>query len=102
MRSIANLACVADVLKPRLVTSAKQCRDPCSGAPNGLNELPEVSLEFRFILIGKLTIAFLTDQSWCLLKSCYTGWGSEQGFRRCFAAGLNKSFVSSVAQAISK
>ena len=29
-------------------------------APNGLNELPEVSLEFPFILIGKLTIAFLT------------------------------------------
>ena len=33
MKLIANLACVADVLKPRLVTSAKQCRDPCSGPP---------------------------------------------------------------------
>ena len=50
MKLIANLACVADVLKPRLVTSAKQCRDLCSGAPNGLDELPEMCFEFPFIL----------------------------------------------------
>ena len=33
-------------------------------APNGLNELREVLLEFPFIYIGKLTMAFLTGQSW--------------------------------------
>ena len=33
MKLIANLASVADVLKPRLVTSAKQYRDPCSLPP---------------------------------------------------------------------
>ena len=28
---------------------------------NGLNELPEVCFEFPFILIGKSTVAFLTQ-----------------------------------------
>ena len=45
-------------------------------------------------------MAFLTDQSWCVLKSWYAGEGPEQGFRLCFAEGLNQSLVSSVAQAI--
>ena len=102
MKLMANLASLADVLKPRLVKSAKQCRDPCFGPPKGLDELLEVSLEFPFILIGKLTTAFLTGQSWCLLKSCYTGGDPEQRFLRCFADGLNQSLVLSVAQAISK
>ena len=34
------MACIADVIKPRLVTFAKQRRYLCSGAPNGFNELP--------------------------------------------------------------
>ena len=34
-----------------------------------------------------------------LFKSWYIGGGSEQGFRLCFADGLNQSLVSSVAQA---
>ena len=34
-----------------------------SWEPNGLSELPEVCFEFLFILIGKSTMAFLTDQS---------------------------------------
>ena len=42
-------------------------------APNGLNELPEERSEFLFILIGKSTVAFLTGQSWRVLKSWYTG-----------------------------
>ena len=29
-------------------------------APNGLDELPEKRFDFPFILIGKLTMAFLT------------------------------------------
>ena len=44
-------------------------------------------------------MAFLTGQSWRVLKSGYTGGGLEQGFRRCFADGLNQSLVSSVTQA---
>ena len=68
-------------------------------APNGLNELPEVRFEFPFILIGKSTMAFLTGQSWRVLKSWYTGGGPEQGFRRCFADRLNQSLVLSAAQA---
>ena len=42
-------------------------------APNGLNELPELRFEFHFNLIGKSTMAFLTDQSWRVFKSWYTG-----------------------------
>ena len=41
--------------------------------PNGLNELPEMRSEFPCKLIGKWTMAFLTGQSWRLLKSWYTG-----------------------------
>ena len=44
-------------------------------------------------------MSFLTGQSWRLLKSWYAGEDPEQGFRRCFADGLNQSLVSSVAQA---
>ena len=40
--------------------SAKQRRNPHSGPPNGLIELPEVRLRFPFNLIGKSTMAFLT------------------------------------------
>ena len=66
---------------------------------DGLSELPEVNFEFPFTLIGKSTMAFLTDQSRRILKSWYTGEGPEHGFRSCFADGLNQSLVSSVAQA---
>jgi len=55
---------------------------------NGLKELPEVRFEFPLILIGKWTMTFLTGRSW------YTGGDPEQGFRRCFADGLNQSEVS--------
>ena len=47
-------------------------------------------------------MALLTGQSWCALKSWYTAGGPEQGFRRCFADGLNQSSVLSEAQARSK
>ena len=53
--------------------------------PNGLNKLPEVRLRFPFNLIGKSIMAFLTDQSWRVLKFCYTGGGPEQVFRCCLA-----------------
>ena len=45
-------------------------------------------------------MSFLTGQSCCVLKSWYTGGDPEQGFRRCFADGLNQMLVSPVAQAI--
>ena len=48
--------------------------------PNGFNELPEVHFEFPFILIGKLTMAFLTGQSWRVLKSWYTGGAQNKDF----------------------
>ena len=60
-----------------------------------LDELPEVRFEFPFILIGKRTMAFLTGQSWRVLKSWCTGGRPEQEFRNCFADGLNQSLVSS-------
>ena len=45
-------------------------------------------------------MAFLTGQSWCVLKSGYTGGDPGEGFGRCFADGLNRSLVSSAAQAV--
>ena len=61
---------------------------------NRLNELLEMRFKFPFNLIGKLTLALLTGQSWHVLKSWYTGEDPEQGFRRCFADGLNQKFRS--------
>ena len=52
------------------------------------------------ILFGKSTMAFFTGQSWRLLKSWYKAGSPEQGFRCCFANGLNQqSLVSSAVQA---
>ena len=61
-------------------------------AADGLNELPEMRFEFPLNLIAKLTMAFLTGQSWRVLKSRYTGGGLKQGFQCCFADGLNQKF----------
>ena len=38
---------------------------------------------------------FLTGQSWRVLKSGYTAGSPEQGFRRCFADGVNQRLISS-------
>ena len=45
-------------------------------------------------------MAFLTGQSWRALKPWYTSGGPGEGFGRCFADGLNRSLVSSAAQAV--
>jgi len=52
---------------------------------SNINELPEVRFEPSFILIGKSTMGFTTNQSWRVIKSWYTGGGPEQIFRRYFA-----------------
>ena len=49
--------------------------------------------EFPFNLIGKLTMALLTGQSWQVPKSWYTGGGPGQGFWHCFADRLNQKFI---------
>ena len=59
--------------------------------PSGLNKLLELRFKFPFNLIGKMTMLFLTGQSWCIPKSWYTVGGWEQGFQRCFADGHNQT-----------
>ena len=44
--------------------------------------------QVSFMLIGKLTMTFLTGQSRHIPKSWYTDGGPEQGFWCCFADGL--------------
>ena len=57
-------------LRHRLIlTSVRQSRYPCSGL-HALNELPEVCLEFPFILIDKLN-SLLSLLAWCQ-ANCYT------------------------------
>ena len=68
----------------RLQTYPVLCR-------RSLNKLPESAANQQWL--------FLKGQSCCVLKSGLHRWGPEQGFRRCFADGLNQSLVSSVAQA---
>ena len=44
---------------------------------------------------------FFTGQAWRGLKSCYTGGGPEQGFRRCFTYRLNQApIVENVDNAV--
>ena len=62
---------------------------------NGLKELPEMRFEVLFNLIGKSTMAFLTGQSWRVLKSWYKGkggWGGGGGWVRGRGGGKNKAF----------
>ena len=51
-------------------------------APNGLNNLPEMRFRFPFNLIGESTMAFLTVQSWRVVKSWYTGSGPGARFSK--------------------
>ena len=57
-------------------------RNPCSWPPtDSPNYRNRVSNAFN--LIGKSTVAYLTGQSWRLLKPCvYTGGWPEQRFQR--------------------
>ena len=71
-------------------------------ATYGPNKSPEEHFKFPFIMIVKLTLAFLTGQSRCVLKSWYTGGDPEEGFWHCFADGLNQSFVSLAAEAFTR
>ena len=63
-----------------------------SARSHGLNKLLEEHFEFPFNLICKLTMAFLTSQSWPILESWHTGWGG-QGFWYCFDDKLNQARV---------
>ena len=74
------LACVADVIKPRLITSTKQRRDPCSD-PQRTQRITGSAFRISSHLDWEIDNAL----SWCALKSWYTGGGLEQGFWRCFA-----------------
>ena len=74
------LGSVTDVTKPRLVTPAKQRRDPCSGPPTDW----VVLFEFPFGLVGKSTMAFPTGQ-WRIQ-------GKDQGGPPPLVFGPNKNF----------
>lgn len=54
------IACVADVIQPRWVTSAKQCRDPCSGHPTDSANYRKWVSNFLQILISN----FLANRQW--------------------------------------
>ena len=47
-----------------------------------------IHFEFSLNLTGKVTMAFLTGQSWCVLKSWYAHGGPVQGFWHCLANRL--------------
>ena len=58
-----------------------------------INKFLEVHFEFPFELIDQSNYAFLTGQSWQVLKSCHTARGPEQGFRSWLTDGLNQRFI---------
>ena len=63
------------------VTSAKQPRDPCSGPLTKSTRYRKCVSNFPSNWLANRPMAFLTGQSWHVLKSWCT-WGREQGFRR--------------------
>ena len=78
----------------------------CKAAPrslfwvlNGLDEVPKVRFEFPFIVFGKSTMAFLTGQSWRILKFWYTGGAQNKDIGAISQTGFTKSLVPCVAQA---
>ena len=93
-RTVKSILLVKKLLG--LVEMTKQCRYPSSGHPTDSTNYilhHKMRFEFPINLIGKLTAACLTGQSWCLLKSWYTGGSSEQGFW-CFADELDQKLSS--------
>ena len=72
--------------KPRLVTSPKQCGEPCSRPP--MDSTIQKCASISFHPDWQIDNAFLTGQSCRALKSGYTGGGLKQGVRRFFADGL--------------
>ena len=93
-----TLACVQTITKVWLVPSAKQRRDPCSGPPTDSTNYRKCvsnSPSTWLAITTNKTKPFLTGQSWRVLKSGYTVGSPEQGFRRCFADGVNQSLISS-------
>ena len=92
------LACVQTITKLWLVPSAKQRRDPCSRPPTDSTNYRKCvsnSPSTWLAITTNKTKPFLTGQSWRVLKSVYTAGSPEQGFRRCFADGVNQSLISS-------
>ena len=63
--------------------------------PNGLKKLPKRGQKgvsnFPSSWVCKTTMAFLTDQSWHVLKSGYTGGGTEN---KDFSTGLQKDLIN--------
>ena len=93
-----SLACVQTIPKLWLVPSAKQRRDLCSGPPTDSTNYRKCvsnSPSTWLAITTNKTKPFLTGQSWRVLKSGYTAGSPEQGFRRCFADGVNQSLISS-------
>ena len=74
--------------RPYLIPVSKVCEAaPISlfWLPSGLNELPEMRVEFPFNLVGKFTIAFfLTGQSWRVFKFRYTQVGAQNEISALF------------------
>ena len=62
--------------------------------PCGLNKLLEACFELPFNVTGKMTMTFLTGQSWCMLKSRDTVGGPERGFQSCFVGRHNPKLSS--------
>ena len=92
------VACVQTITKLWLVPSAKQRRDPCSGPPTdstNYRKCVSISPSTWLAITTNKTKPFLTGHSWRVRKSGYTAGSPEQGFRRCFADGVNQSLISS-------
>ena len=80
-----------------LLTSAKQRWDPRS-VPKETQWITGKGFWISLQSDWQIDKAFLTRQSWPVLKSWYKGEGPEQGFWHCFTDRRNQSLVLSVPQ----
>ena len=103
--SLNSLPRVIVICEAPLVMSATQRWNPCSEPPTGSMNYCKCISSFPSTWLGNMTMAFCKVQSWRLLKPERKGGGggggAGQGFRRCFADGLNPKF-SSVCGVVSR
>ena len=72
---VSQRSCLVCLTPVSNVWSAKQCRDPCSDPPSGLNKLPEVHFKFPLNLTSQWTMAFLTGPIMMHTQILVHGWG---------------------------
>ena len=92
-----HLACIADGIEPRLVTSVKQCRDPCSGPPT-TQQIIGSAFRISFHPDWPIDSVFFNRPIIAHTQILVHRWRPRTRISVLFHKRINQSLVSSVAQ----